>query len=699
MLPQTVRGWQLVGKPPHNDQQFRSLVQHALDIIAILEADGTIRYINPAVEKTLGHKTEALIGTEIFDLVHPDDTEQVSASFAEILQNPRTKRISMKFRARDAGGFSHYIELVGTNLHDVPTVRGIVINARDVTERELAEEILRESEEKFRLLAENAQDLIYLYRLSPTSGFQYVSPSATTISGYRPEEYYADPELLFKLVHEDDRHLVERFWRSPEAYVEGFPAQRWIRKDGGVIWTEQRNKLIHDREGNLVAVEGIVRDVTDRKRMEEHLEYQAYHDPLTDLPNRSLIIDRLTHALARANRRGSHVAILFMDLNDFKVINDSLGHEAGDHLLVALADRLQGCLRLEDTLARLGGDEFVILLEDTSNLSDATRICERILEELRRPFMLDEREVFVTPSIGIALDTPGQESPEELLRNADTAMYQAKEKGVHYRMFDSSMHEQVLRRLETENDLRRAIEREEFVAYYQPVVNLRTGEIVEVEALVRWEHPKLGLVPPMEFVPLAEATGLIISIGEWVLKEACRQIREWQKRYPRTPPLGVSVNLSAKQLMVPHLTRTVKEVLERTSLQPRCLGLEVTETVVVTATKDARGALLHSLRGMEVRMAIDDFGVGYSSLSYLKHLPMDSLKIDKSFMSGFGEDIENTTIVRTIIELAHAFGLMAIVEGVETAEQAALLQEMGCDMGQGFYFARPLPSEDVPALL
>ena len=699
MLLQTVRGWQLVGKLSHNDEQFRSLVQHALDIIAILEADGTIRYINPAVEKTLGHKTEALIGTEIFDLVHPDDTEQVSASFAEILQNPRTKRISMKFRARDAGGFSHYIELVGTNLHDVPTVRGIVIYARDVTERELAEEILRESEEKFRLLAENAQDLIYLYRLSPTSGFQYVSPSATTISGYRPEEYYADPELLFKLVHEDDRHLVERFWRSPEAYVEGFPAQRWIRKDGGVIWTEQRNKLIHDREGNLVAVEGIVRDVTDRKRMEEHLEYQAYHDPLTDLPNRSLIIDRLTHALARANRRGSHVAILFMDLNDFKVINDSLGHEAGDHLLVALADRLQGCLRLEDTLARLGGDEFVILLEDTSNLSDATRICERILEELRRPFMLDEREVFVTPSIGIALDTPGQESPEELLRNADTAMYQAKEKGVHYRMFDSSMHEQVLRRLETENDLRRAIEREEFVAYYQPVVNLRTGEIVEVEALVRWEHPKLGLVPPMEFVPLAEATGLIISIGEWVLKEACRQIREWQKRYPRTPPLGVSVNLSAKQLMVPHLTRTVKEVLERTSLQPRCLGLEVTETVVVTATKDARGALLHSLRGMEVRMAIDDFGVGYSSLSYLKHLPMDSLKIDKSFMSGFGEDIENTTIVRTIIELAHAFGLMAIVEGVETAEQAALLQEMGCDMGQGFYFARPLPSEDVPALL
>ena len=689
----------MVGKLPHNDQQFRSLVQHALDIIAILEADGTIRYINPAVEKTLGHKTEALIGTEIFDLVHPDETEQVSASFAEILQNPRTKRTSMKFRARDAGGFSHYIELVGTNLHDVPTVRGIVIYARDVTERELAEEILRESEEKFRLLAENAQDLIYLYRLSPTSGFQYVSPSATTITGYRPEEYYADPELLFKLVHEDDRHLVERFWRSPEAYVEGFPAQRWIRKDDGVIWTEQRNKLIHDREGNLVAVEGIVRDVTDRKRMEEHLEYQAYHDPLTDLPNRSLIIDRLTHALARANRRGSHVAILFMDLNDFKVINDSLGHEAGDHLLVALADRLQGCLRLEDTLARLGGDEFVILLEDTSNLSDATRICERILEELRRPFMLDEREVFVTPSIGIALDTPGQESPEELLRNADTAMYQAKEKGVHYRMFDSSMHEQVLRRLETENDLRRAIEREEFVAYYQPVVNLRTGEIVEVEALVRWEHPKLGLVPPMEFVPLAEATGLIISIGEWVLKEACRQIREWQKRYPRTPPLGVSVNLSAKQLMVPHLTRTVKEVLERTSLQPRCLGLEVTETVVVTATKDARGALLHSLRGMEVRMAIDDFGVGYSSLSYLKHLPMDSLKIDKSFMSGFGEDIENTTIVRTIIELAHAFGLMAIVEGVETAEQAALLQEMGCDMGQGFYFARPLPSEDVPALL
>jgi diguanylate cyclase (GGDEF)-like protein len=387
-----------------------------------------------------------------------------------------------------------------------------------------------------------------------------------------------------------------------------------------------------------------------------------------------------------------------MDLDGFKVVNDSLGHEAGDLLLTVVAQRLGRCLRPEDTLARFGGDEFVVLLGDVGDPDEAVRVAERITEELRRPFVLEGRSLFASASIGIGTGDARTKTTDDLLRDADTAMYRAKESGDGYRVFDPTMHEQAVKRLELENDLRRAIERGEFVVHYQPIVRLDGVDVWGVEALVRWKHPERGLLNPDEFVPVAEESGLMVPMGVAVLEEACRRAVEWQKAHPQIPPLVMSVNLSARQLARPDLAGTVEDVLGRTGLEGSCLALDVTETAYVKTLEGNTGAL-DRLRGAGVKVSIDDFGTGYSSLSYLKRLPADAIKVDKSFVGGLGEDAEDTAIVRMIVELAHTLGMEVVAEGVETEEQAALLREMGCDFGQGFHFSKPLPPKDVPGFL
>jgi len=449
-------------------------------------------------------------------------------------------------------------------------------------------------------------------------------------------------------------------------------------------------------EGAVVAHENI----TERRLAEEATAHLALHDPLTGLPNRRLFMDRLRHALGRNRRReGRRVAVLFMDLDNFKGINDSLGHGAGDLMLVAVTERLGGLLRPEDTLARFGGDEFVVLLEDVGGPDEATRVAERISEGFGDPFGLEGRELYARASIGIALGDARTKEPEDLLRDADTAMYRAKEEDPgRFSVFDTAMHERASGRLELENALRRAIGRGEFVVHYQPIVRLDRGEVVAVEALVRWEHPERGLLEPDEFVPLAEESGLVVPIGERVLREACLKAKRWQEEHPRMPPLVVSVNLSARQLSRPDLAETVERALGEAGLEGRCLVLDVTETAYVGALEGNTGALSR-LREMGVGISIDDFGTGYSSLSYLKRLPADALKIDRSFVAGLGEDLEDTAVVGMVIELAHTFGMEAIAEGVETEAQARLLGEMGCDKAQGFHFAWPLPPEEVPGFL
>ncbi len=441
-------------------------------------------------------------------------------------------------------------------------------------------------------------------------------------------------------------------------------------------------------------------DVTEHKTLEERLDHQAFHDALTGLPNRMLFMDRLRHALSRAKRRAhKKIAVLFADLDNFKFVNDTLGHHVGDELLVAVSDRLRKCLRPEDSAARLGGDEFAVLLEDVEGVSEAALVAQRIIEELRTPFVLSGQEVFVTPSIGIALGEASQDMSKDLVRNADVAMYRAKEEGkARYQVFDSGMQDRITDRLKLENDLRRALERNEFRVYYQPVVALDTGRIVDMEALVRWEHPEQGLVPPSEFVPLAEEIGLIVAIGRLVLREACRQTRAWQERYPSAPPLLVGVNLSARQLRHSELIEDVEGALRESGLEPRWLTLEITEGSVVGEGERHIG-VLRAIREQGVRFALDDFGTEYSSLSYLKRLPVGMLKIDRSFVERIGEDEEDGVLVAGIVGVAKGLGLRVVAEGVETFEQLERVKALGCDLAQGYYFSAPLPTKMVEELL
>jgi diguanylate cyclase (GGDEF)-like protein len=468
--------------------------------------------------------------------------------------------------------------------------------------------------------------------------------------------------------------------------------KRYFHKEGQVVWTLLSVSLVHDEEGEPLYFVSQIQDISERKDLEERLQHRAFHDFLTNLPNRQLFMDRLGQALRRSGRRHNRVAVLFMDLDGFKVVNDSLGHQVGDLILTVVAQRLRSCLRPEDTLARFGGDEFVVLIEAVDDPAQAVRVAERITEELRRPFIMEGRDLHVIASIGISLGDARTHDADDLLREADTAMYRAKDDGGNFRVFSPAMYERAFTRFEVENDLRRAIEQEEFVAHYQPMVDLRTGELWGMEALVRWDHPERGLLEPSEFVPVAEQSGLVIPMGEQILREACCRAKEWQEENPRIPPLVMSVNLSASQLSRSDLADTVERVLRETGLQGSRLTLDVTETVYVQVLA-GNTAILDRLGGLGVRFSIDDFSTGYSSLSYLKRLPAHAIKIDQSFVEGIGKNVEDTAIVRMILELAHTLGLGVIAEGVETEEQAAVLKEMGCDFAQGYHFAKPLPAE------
>jgi diguanylate cyclase (GGDEF)-like protein/PAS domain S-box-containing protein len=569
---------------------------------------------------------------------------------------------------------------------------------RDVTERKEVEKVIKESEERFRSLVQNTSDIITI--LDADGTIDYISPAVERVTGYKPEEQIGTD--AFRPVHPDDREqalsIFAEVLKSPGLHP---PLEfRMPHKDGSWRYLEHVvNNLLEDP-----AVRGVVVtswEVTERKALEEQLRHQAFHDPLSGLPNRALFMDRLEHAFVRANRRGDKIAVLFTDLDNFKVINDSLGHEVGDQLLVAVAERIKHCLRPEDTAARLGGDEFTILIEAVDSMTDAVRVAERIAEILQPPFALDQHEVFSTTSIGIALSSPLQKQPADLLRHADLAMYRAKHKGkARYEVFEPGMGTDALERLRLENELRRALERGEFKVYYQPVVALEGGRIVGAEALVRWEHPIRGLLLPEEFLSVAEETGLIARIGEKVLRAACHQVRAWQVRYPSESPLMVSVNLSPKQLFRPEL---IAEVLAETEIYPGSLQLEITESTMMSNGVHSANHALRNLKDLSVELAVDDFGMGYSSLSYLKHFPVDFLKIDRSFIAGLGQDADSASkdaeIVSAMIDLTHALGLKAVAEGVETSEQLTRLRVMKCDRAQGNYFWEPLPSGALAVIL
>jgi diguanylate cyclase (GGDEF)-like protein len=448
----------------------------------------------------------------------------------------------------------------------------------------------------------------------------------------------------------------------------------------------------------MQAIANVLANAIERRRTEERTRHEALHDPLTGLPNRNLFLDRLQHALSVAARRETSIAVLFLDLDQFKVVNDSLGHAAGDELLAAVAPRIEQALRPGDTVARFGGDEFAVLAEDVGNERGATRIAERIAEVLSRPFILREREHFVSASVGIAIGQ-GTEPPESLIRDADSALYRAKERGRGgYEIFDEVMRSRVIEHMQTENDLRRAIQRRELELHYQPVIKLRDGSIIAMEALLRWNHPDRGLIGPLGFIPVAEESRLIVPIGRWVIEQACRQAAAWQELHPDAAPVSVAVNLSARQIADPDLLSHIEGSVRANRIDPSSLWLELTETTLLDETTFVERTL-ESLKGLGVRLVLDDFGVGFSSLGYLKRLPLSMIKLDRSFVENLTEGSHDAAIVRAVNEMANTIGIGVVAEGVETHEQVRMARALGCGFAQGFHFSEPVAVAHVERLL
>ncbi len=545
---------------------------------------------------------------------------------------------------------------------------------------------LRGREARFRSLLQNSSDAQAI--LDADGRVRYESVAVERILGYKAGDWEGRP--FGSLVHDEDRATVEQALAD---LASGQGAER--RFEFRIQHTDGTWRTMEAIGRNLLedpAVAGIVinhRDVTERTVLEAQLTRQAFHDALTGLPNRALFTDRVSHALKRRGRQHRGVVVLFVDLDDFKAINDSLGHQAGDRVLQEVGERLRTTVRPGDTVARLGGDEFAFLLEDVSDPADAEEVADRVAISLGAPLAVGGVEVALRASVGIAV-ADDSDTAADLLRDADTAMYTAKARGGgSHERFVPAMREAAISRFELGTDLRRAIDRQEFVLHYQPVVDLRLGRILGFEALVRWQHPTRGLLSPAGFIPAAEATGLIVPIGRWVLEEACRQARAWQLATLTEPPLTMSANLSARELREPGLVEGVADILERTGVDPATIVLEITETSMV---EDADGAIatLQALKALGVRLAIDDFGTGYSSLSYLRRLPVDVLKLDRSFVVPSGRGDRESALVDAVFRLGRSLGLVTIAEGIEDAEQRDRLISLGCRVGQGYLFARPM---------
>ena len=575
----------------------------------------------------------------------------------------------------------------------------ILARIRNQVARKRAEETLRESEERFALAMQGANDGLWDWNLVTNELFY--SSRWKSMLGYAEDDLTDAPAEWFDRIVPED---VERVRTAISSHLAGdtdhFECEyRMMHRDNSRLWVLSRGLAVFNRDGEATRIAGSLTDITARK----------VADPITGLPNRVLFLDRLGRAIERRKRHPEgQFAVLLLDLDRFKTINDSLGYAAGDYLLVMLAKRLEEGLRAEDlvvrygkqqSLARLGGDEFAILLEDLRRASDATRVANRLHTLMKQSFCIEGHEIYATISIGIALSSTGYENPDDVVRDAEIAMHRAKAQGkARHEIFDAQMHQRALRRLQVETDLHQALDKQEFVLHYQPIVRLETGRVHGFEALIRWQKPGEGFVSPVEFIPIAEETGLIIPLGEWILNAACDQMRQWQNQFPDYGPLLMSVNLSGKEFLQANLVTRINQALQRTGLPAACLKLEITESVIMDNASEAT-TMLEQLRALGAQISIDDFGTGYCSLSYLHTFPLDVLKVDRSFVSRMSDAPTNAEIVRTIIVLAHNLGLEVIAEGVETATDAEHLRSLGCEYAQGYFYSRPLDPEHATEVL
>ena len=574
------------------------------------------------------------------------------------------------------------------------------LNEEQQTKAELAGELMRRREEQQRELIENMNDAPYLVDLTEpsTPRFEFMGDQIRTITGYGREDFHLHPPLWFELIHPGDRAAVRG--QIKRLMIEGNPESHLYRlrnnETGEYHWVEDRLVPHRNDAGAVVRIFGVARDITDRKLLEDRLRHDAFHDALTQLPNRSLLSDRTEHALARSARSGGAFAAMFLDLDNFKSVNDSLGHDAGDELLTTVAHRLQSAIRPGDTVARMGGDEFAILLEGVSEAAEVDAMAKRILASLEKPISIHERSVFISASIGVRLATAADNQASSLLRDADVAMYAAKNGGKGtYVIFDPNILGIAGDRLALESDLRAAVNRSEFVLYYQTIVELATRRPIGVEALIRWQHPERGLLLPAQFIPVAEETRLIVPMGRWILEEACRQRQAWRESGAiNDDPFMISVNLSMWQLVSPTFVADVAAALKRTGLPPSELVLEITESTMALDREMLIGTL-NALKALGVRLAIDDFGTGYSSLSYLSNLPVDYVKMAKPFVDNIEGNSQESAIGRAVYQLAETLKIDVIAEGIEREGQAQELRTMHCQLGQGFLYSRPVPADEL----
>jgi diguanylate cyclase (GGDEF)-like protein/PAS domain S-box-containing protein len=701
-----VRGVDLLRSAKDAENRYRALVND-VDAIVWENDTQTMRptFVSQQAVAWLGYEIEKWLDDPKFwlQLVHNDDRARVFTEVKEKVQLQEPWQF--EFRAVSADGRVINLRcLVTPEIRDgqVVKTRGLTL---DVTERTRHHDAILESNAILAATLEAAADGICL-----------VDEKGTVVSFNQrfAEMWQIQAELVEEM--RDRRQLMAcilSVMRQPEEFVEKINFLRQHPESSSRDEVSLRDDRIMERySAPAVAADGrsfgrvwTFSDITERKRYEQQLAHQAFHDPLTDLPNRTLFMDRVEHGLSRLDRRGKALAVLFIDLDRFKLVNDTMGHEKGDWLLQEIGRRLLLSLRPGDTAARFGGDEFTLLLEDLNGVEDAKAITDRLIDALQAPIEFEGRDFEITSSVGVAMSFSAHDKASDLLRNADIAMYRAKNKGkARYEIFDTKMSAAALERLQLEVELRQAVKWGQLRLAYQPLVDLDTEQVIGTEALVRWDHPDRGTISPVDFIPIAEESGMILSIGNWVLREACRQAREWQLLYPTTKPLKMSVNLSARQFQGIDLVGQVREILEETGLPAHCLELEITESAVMEDA-EATVLILEELKKLGVKLAIDDFGTGYSSLAYIERFPLDVLKIDRSFVAQIGKVgksgavSDRSVVMQAVQTLGHGLGISITAEGIETPEQLAELRDMGCAIGQGFFWAKPLSAIDLGELL
>lgn len=674
---------------------YRQIVESSEDAIIGKTLDAIITSWNKGAEELYGYSASETIGKNISLLIPRGNPDELPGIMHKLKNGQRIEHYQT-VRVHKNGNLIDVSVTISPIKDDQGNIIGASSIARDITHLQQAERALKQSEERYRMLLENVRDYA-IFTLDLEGHVLDWNEGAERVFGYTEEDIIGKPYRTFFSAEEVQRGEPEKELNT--AAKEGRAEdERWhSRKDESRFYASGVTTAIKDEAGNLIGFAKVARDMTDKREMDERMRYQAFHDALTDLPNRLLLNDRLEVALQHAKRKHEQVSVMFLDLDRFKDINDTLGHQVGDMLLQEVARRLRACLRSEDTVARFGGDEFLIMLTDINEATEVERVAKSIFRCLKPVFKLDSKEIHLNTSIGIATYPQDGDTFDTLLKNADNALYQAKEAGRNmFKTYTKAMHLKSSQRLSLENELRKAVDKNQFLVHYQPIVNVKTGKTNRLEALVRWQHPKMGVLQPVDFIELAEETGMILPIGEWVLKEVCRQIKRWELEGTACPP--VALNLSARQFTQPDFHTKLCSIVEKAHVAANLIQLEVTETIAMENITTSISKL-KMLQDMGYQIAVDDFGTGHSSLSYLKRLPVNRLKIDKSFIRNCLTDNRDAAIVKAIISLGHTLGLVVCAEGVENKAQLSFLKKNKCDTVQGFLLSQPIPPQEVAAWL